>query len=87
MNISFGQINWIAVVACFVVAQIYLTLWFSVFFGNAWAKAYHPEKTKADHTKEIPGFTYAVGAICTFLLVLGLALFQSMLGVNDLQVL
>ncbi len=82
MNFDFGQINWIAVFVCFVVGQVYLTLWFTVFFGDAWAQAYQPGKTKAEHTKEVPGFTYAIGAACTLLMVIGLALLQTLAGVQ-----
>ena len=40
---------------------------------------------KKQHTKEIPGYTYGVQALCTFLLVLGLALMQSLIGVATLK--
>ena len=63
--------------------QIYLTLWFSVFFGSKWAKAYRPGTSKAEHTKEIPGYTYAIGALCTFVLVLGIAIVQSSLEIES----
>ncbi|MEQ9219255.1 MAG: DUF1761 domain-containing protein [Cyclobacteriaceae bacterium] len=85
MQLNFGEINWLSIVVCFVVGQVFLTLWFTVFFGEQWAKAYDPTKNKKEHTKEVPGYTYAVGAICMFLLVLGLELFQMMLGVYDMQ--
>ena len=81
---QFELINWLAVVVCFIIGQVYLTLWFSAFFGNSWAKAYDPAKTKAEHTKEIPGYTYAIGATCTFVLVLGMALLQAAMGVKGL---
>ncbi len=84
MQLDFSAINWLSIVVCFVVGQIFLTLWFSVFFGEPWAKAYDPAKNKKEHTKEIPGYTYAFGAVCTFLLTLGLELFQIAFGVDDL---
>jgi hypothetical protein len=82
MNIELGQINWLSVVVCFIIGQIYLTLWFSVFFGTPWARAYDPTKSKAEHTKEIPGYTYGIGALCMFILVLGIAMLQSALEIK-----
>ena len=85
MNIEFGLINWAAVGVCFVIGQVYLTLWFSVFFGTPWAKAYDPSKSKSDHIKEIPGYTYGIGAACTFLLVMGIAILQLSLSITTLN--
>ncbi len=85
MELNFGEINWLSIVVCFVVGQVFLTLWFSVIFGESWAKAYDPAKNKKEHTKEIPGYTYAIAAICTLLLTLGLELFQIAFGVDDLS--
>ncbi len=61
MNIEFGLINWLAVVVCFIVGQVYLTLWFSVFFGTSWARAYDHTKSKTEHTKEIPAILMGLG--------------------------
>lgn len=85
MNINFSQVDWLAIVVCFVIGQIYLTLWFTLFFGEAWAKAYDPAKSKAEHTKEVPGYTYGIGALCTFLLVIGLAILQIVLAVTSVS--
>ncbi|MEQ9426434.1 MAG: DUF1761 domain-containing protein [Cyclobacteriaceae bacterium] len=85
MNLDLGALNWVAVVVCFVIGQIYLTMWFTIIFGEAWAKVYDPTKAKAEHTKEIPGFTYGIGAICTFLLILGLAILQLNLGISSIS--
>ena len=82
MNFDFEQINWIAIGVCFVIGQVYLTIWFTALFGEPWARAYAPGKTKAEHTKEIPGWTYAIGAVAMILLVIGLALLQNGLGVS-----
>lgn len=84
MNLNFDLINWAAVAVCFVVGQAYLTLWFLVIFGEPWAKAYHPDKTKAEHGKEIPGYTYGIGAICMITLILGIALLQTALQITSL---
>lgn len=83
MELNFGSLNWIAIIVCVVVAQAFLTLWFLVLFGDPWAKAYGVAD-KAQHTKEIPGYTYAIGAACALLLTLGLALLQSALGITDI---
>lgn len=83
MTLDFGGLNWLAIILCVVVAQGFLTLWFLVLFGEPWAKAYGAAD-KAQHAKEIPGYTYAIGAACALLLTLGLALLQRALGVVDL---
>ena len=85
MSFEFSQVNWLSVFVCFVVGQVFLTLWFTVMFGEPWAKAYSPSMTKAEHTKEVPGFTYGIGALCVILLVLGLELLQLNLGVSSLS--
>ena len=85
MNIEFGQINWLLVAVCFVVGQVYLTLWFAVFFGTPWANAYSPGKTKAEHTQEVPGYTYAIGALCTFILVFIMNILFSSLSVSGIM--
>ncbi len=84
INLPFELLNWPAIGVCFVAGQIYLTLWFTVIFGEPWAKAYDPAKTKAEHTKEVPGYTYGIGALCTLLLTLGIALLQAMVGVSGI---
>ena len=78
MKLGLDQINWLAVVACVVAGQVVLTIWFVALFGEAWAKAYGGEEmTKAQHTKEVPGYTYAIGALCVFLLSVGVSLLQT----------
>lgn len=77
---NFGDLNWLAIVACIVVGQVFLTVWFLVLFGNPWAEAYGVADKK-QHAAEIPGYTYAIGAACTFLLTIGLAVLQQALGV------
>ena len=83
MTLAFGQISWLAVLACVVVGQIWLTLWFVVLFGEPWARAYGGEgMTKAQHTKEVPMYTYGIGAGCVFALALGLSLLHAALGID-----
>ena len=84
MAIDLGSVNWLAILACVVVGQILLTIWFVPLFGDAWAKAYGGEgMTRQQHTAEVPPYTYAIGAGCVFLLSVGVALLQSALGVED----
>lgn len=84
MELDFSQINWIAVIVCIVLAQILLTVWFTVIFGDKWAKAYNPVKTKKQHTAEVPGYTYAIQIICTALLIIGISVMQSALGIRTI---
>lgn len=85
MESAFAAINWLAILACVVAGQVVLTLWFVVLFGEPWAKAYGGEgMTKAQHTKEVPGYTYAIGAACVFLLSVGVSVLHTTLGVADL---
>ncbi len=85
MELAFDQINWLAVLACVVAGQVLLTVWFVVIFGDPWAKAYGgPEMTKAQHTKEVPVYTYAIGAACVFLLSVGVSLVQAALSIDDI---
>lgn len=79
----FDQVNWLAVLVCVVAGQIVLTVWFVVVFADAWAKAYGGQAmTKAQHTKEIPGYTYAIGAFCVLALSVGISLLQSALEIE-----
>ncbi|MEN9581682.1 MAG: hypothetical protein RJA70_4691 [Pseudomonadota bacterium] len=81
MTYSFDKLNWLAVLLSFVAGQGFLTLWFTALFGAPWAAAYGAPDAKA-HTKELPGHTYAIGAACTLLVTLGIALLQAALGVQ-----
>lgn len=78
---NFDGLNWLAILLCFVVGQGFLTVWFVALFGRPWALAYGAADQK-QHTKEIPGYTYAIGALCLLLLTVGLAMLQAALGVN-----
>lgn len=81
MTFNFAALNWFAVVLCIVVGQGFLTVWFFALFGDPWAKAYGATD-KAQHTKEIPGYTYGIGLACMILLTTGLALLQQGVGVR-----
>lgn len=83
MEFNFETLNWAAIGICIVVGQLFLTAWFTVLFGTPWAKAYGV-KTKEEHTKEVPAYTYGIGLICTVLLTLGIALLQSNLAIHSL---
>ena len=83
MGIDLGTLNWLAIAACVVAGQAFLTVWFLVLFGDPWAKAYGVAD-KTQHAKEIPGYTYAIGAGCTFALTLGLAILQQALQVDSI---
>ncbi len=83
MTLPFADINWLAVLACVVAGQVLLTVWFVVLFGAPWAKAYGGDAmTKQQHTKEVPPWTYGVGALCVFLLSVGLSVLHDALGVS-----
>ena len=81
MDVSFSEINWIAVAAAVVAGQVLLTLWFTLLFGEPWARAYGA-KNRADHTKEVPGSVYGIGLICMVALTLATSLLHQAAGVK-----
>ena len=81
MELNFNNINWAAVLVCLVIGQVFLTVWFTALFGKPWAKAYGVDDPK-QHTKEVPGYTYAIQIISTALLVTGMAALQGSLAIN-----
>ena len=83
MELNFTSINWWAVLVCLVFAQAFLSVWFIVIFGTPWAKEYGAADQKS-HTKEIPGYTYAIQAFCALLLIIGIADLQLSLSVDTL---
>lgn len=83
MPLDFAALNWLAILACVVIGQVFLTVWFAVLFADPWAKAYGAAD-KAEHTKAIPAYTYGIGLACMILLVVGLALFQQAIGITTL---
>jgi hypothetical protein len=82
MEMNWTSINWLAILTCVVIGQVFLTLWFAVVFAKPWAKAYGVDDPK-EHTKQVPGYTYAIGALCVLLMSLGTALLQSSLEVDS----
>ncbi len=83
MELHLSSVNWYAVIACLVFGQAFLSLWFIVLFGTPWAKAYGVSDQK-QHTKEVPGYTYAIQALCTALLIFAIANLQVALSVQSL---
>lgn len=83
MIFDFAGLNWLAVLACVVLGQVVLTVWFAVIFSEPWAKAYGAAD-KAQHTAEVPMYTYGIGLACMVLLTLGLAILQKNLGVSGI---
>ncbi len=83
LEFSFSELNWLAIVVSVIAGQIVSNIWFVALFGEPWAKEYGAS-SKQQHTKEIPPYTYAVGLVCTTLLVLSIALLQQWLGVNSI---
>lgn len=81
MTMDFGAINWLAILACVVVGQVFLTVWFVALFAKPWAKEYGVDDPK-QHTKAVPGYTYGIGAACVLLVSVGIALLQAGLGVE-----
>lgn len=84
MTLDLSSLNWLAIGTCLVFGQAFLSVWFIVLFGTPWAKEYGVEDKK-QHTQEIPGYTYGIQALCTLLLVVGLAIMQSLLGIDTLK--
>lgn len=81
MDMHFDTINWLAVLVCLIVGQGVLTVWFVALFGTPWAEEYGVADKK-QHTKEIPGYTYAIQAVSTALMILGMATLQASLGID-----
>ena len=83
MEFSFSSINWLTVLTCVIFGQAFLSFWFIALFGTPWAKEYGVSNKK-QHTKEIPGYTYGIQALCTVLLTLGIANLQGLLSIQSL---
>lgn len=83
MEFGFESFNWLAIVASVIVGQIISTVWFTALFGNAWATEYGAT-SKQQHTKEIPGYVYGVGLVCTIILVISIAALQQALAITSI---
>ena len=80
MEFSVAKLDWLELLLCVVVGQALLTMWFAVLFAAPWARAYGgPSMTKAQHAQEVPGYTYAMGAVCVLLLSIGVAFLQQVI--------
>ncbi len=82
MELTLTGLNWLAILVCVVVGQVLLTVWFVALFAKPWANEYGVDDPKR-HTKEVPGYTYGIGALCVFLLSVGIAVLQRALGVQS----
>jgi hypothetical protein len=74
---------WWPILAAIVTGQMVSTVWFVVLFGDGWAREFGAA-TKAEHTKQIPPYTYAVGLACTTLLTIGLAWLQARVDIESI---
>ncbi|KIC36463.1 hypothetical protein RA27_22180 [Ruegeria sp. ANG-R] len=83
MEIAFSSVNWIAVIVAIITGQALLTLWFTLLFGEPWAKAYGAED-RAAHTQAVPGSAYGIGLACMVVLVIGTALLHQAAGINTI---
>jgi len=81
MSFDLAALNWLAILVGVVAGQVVSTVWFVVLFGEPWAREYGAPN-KQQHTKEVPGYTYGVGALCTAALTISLALLQAALGIT-----
>ena len=84
MNLELSSLNWLAIGTCLLFAQAFLSIWFIVLFGTPWAKEYGVQDRK-QHTKEIPGYTYGIQALCTLLLIIGMAIMQTVIGIETFK--
>ena len=81
MPIDFASFNRGALAVSVVVGQVLSTLWFTLLFGGPWAAEYGAA-SRQEHTAQVPGYTYAVGLLCTVVLVLSIAGLQRALAVE-----
>lgn len=84
MTLDFGSLNWLAILVSIIAGQIISTLWFTVLFGEPWARAYGAA-SKQQHTKEIPPFTYGVAILSTALIAISIALLQQALAIGTVS--
>lgn len=81
MSDALAGSGWLPIVAAVVTGQIVSTVWFVALFGDGWAREYGAA-TRAEHTRQIPPYTYAIGLACTALLTMGLAWLHARLGIE-----
>jgi len=83
LDFELAALNPWGILLAILAGQAVSTIWFVVLFGDPWAREYGAPSRK-EHTAAVPGYTYAVGLLCTAMLVLSLALLQHALGVDTL---
>ena len=84
MDFGFSSLNWLARLASVIAGQMISTIWFVVLFGEPWAADYGTD-SKQQHAREIPGYTYGVGLLCTIILVLSIAALQQALSIESVS--
>jgi len=85
MSFNTDSLQWLPIGISFVAGQIFLTVYFTAIFGERWALAYGPNKTPKEHTREVPKYTYAIGAASCFGVALTVALLQAGLAVDGIS--
>lgn len=81
MAFDFTSLNWLAVLASVIAGQMVSTIWFVALFGEPWAQEYGAS-SRQQHAKELPGYTYGIGLLCTITLVLSIATLQQALAIE-----
>jgi len=82
VELPLSELNWLAVLVSVIAGQVISTVWFVVLFGDPWAAEYGAADKK-QHTKEVPGYTYGVQALCTIVMVITLAILFRWLAVDS----
>lgn len=81
MAIDVASLGWVGILVGVLAGQLVSTIWFVVLFGEPWAREYGAAD-KAQHTKEVPPYTYGVGLVCTLALTVSIALLQQALSIT-----
>ena len=73
-----SDINWLAVIVATIAHQALGALWYGVIFRKTWISAMgmNPEEIE----REGPGGEMAIGALCSLVSVIALAVFMSWIG-------
>ena len=73
-----SDINWLAVIVATIAHQALGALWYGVIFRKTWISAMgmNPEEIE----REGPGGEMAIGAVCSLVSVIALAVFMSWIG-------
>jgi hypothetical protein len=84
MGSGFSELNWPIIALCVVAGQIIATLWFTVLFGDSWAKEYGAS-SRQQHSSEIPAYTYIIGLFTNIALTLGIYWLQVAMNTDSLS--